>query len=84
MVNDYIIFIHGVNTRQDRDQEGYSKILFDIIKKYTIKKPRAIELYWGDVNKEEENQLINMWENSKSWDGLWFQKFRKHQMLQFV
>lgn len=84
MSQDRIIFIHGVNTRQQRDQPGYSKKLFDKINKKTIKRIKPVELYWGDVNEAEEYKLLIMWENSLAWQSLWFQEFRAHQLLQFI
>lgn len=83
-MTNHVLFIHGVNTRQDRDQEGYSDSFFQLIKSQTDKTANQIELYWGDVNKDEETKLFKMWTSSPAWDELWLQEFRQYQLLQFI
>jgi hypothetical protein len=89
MSTDYILFIHGVNTRQQREGQGYSHDLFTLIQSQTQQlKPslelKQVELYWGDVNKEPEEQLRKDLEQSKDWDKFWFKDFRLNQLLQFA
>ena len=89
MSTDYILFIHGVNTRQQRESQGYSHDLFTLIQSQTQQlKPslelKQVELYWGDVNKEPEEQLRKDLEQSKDWDKFWFKDFRLNQLLQFA
>lgn len=81
-MTNHVLFIHGVNTRQKRDQIGYSAELFKRIKFQA--EVTQIELYWGDINKGEERNLCNMWEGSSSWNELLFQKIRQNQLLQFI
>lgn len=83
-MTNHVLFIHGVNTRQNRDQAGYSSDLFNQIKANTNKKVEQTELYWGDVNKAEEAKLVGMWKNSSAWNELWFQEYREQQILQFI
>lgn len=55
-MTNHVLFIHGVNTRQKRDEEGYSYDLFQLIQSQADEKEKTtkqIELYWGDVNKDE-------------------------------
>jgi hypothetical protein len=87
MATDYILFIHGVNTRDKREHPGYADKLFQLIKNnadssLTLKK---VTLYWGDVNKNEEEKLLNRLQASQDiWDKLWFKDFRANQLLQFA
>ena len=86
MVTNYILFIHGVNTRNTREQPTYADELFDLIQKnvsssISLKK---VALYWGDVTLQQENELREGFKQSKSWDKLWFKDFREKQLLQFV
>jgi hypothetical protein len=89
MATDYILFIHGVNTRQQREGVGYSKSLFDLIhaKVKTLNPTtslKQVELYWGDINKTPEDQLRNDLEKSPAWNKFWFKDFRQNQLLQFA
>lgn len=86
MATDYILFIHGVNTRFDREQPTYANKLFDLIQQrvgssLNLKK---IVLYWGDVNKKAEKDLLNAFRSSPDWSKFWFREFRENQLLQFV
>jgi hypothetical protein len=45
---------------------------------------RTVSLYWGDVNKDEEEKLLENLKLSSVWEKLSFQGFRSHQLLQFV
>jgi hypothetical protein len=84
---DYVIFIHGVNTRQERDQQGYSGELFNKITGKTTnntKEVKKIELYWGDVNVANEQELVSDWQASTVWQQLWFRGYRENQLLQFI
>lgn len=44
---------------------------------------RTVPLYWGDVNKDDEEKLLEKLKLSKAWEKLYFQGFRSHQLLQF-
>lgn len=41
-------------------------------------------LYWGDVNQNALDELLNNLKGSSKWNQLWFQDFRQKQILQFV
>ncbi|AOY82147.1 hypothetical protein BJP36_21805 [Moorena producens JHB] len=86
MATDYILFIHGVNTRQDRETPQYADKLFDLIQinvesSIQLKK---IPLYWGNVVIEQEKELLGALKASKVWNEFWFRDFREKQILQFV
>jgi hypothetical protein len=87
MATDYLLFIHGVNTRYERQQPDYANELSRLIKSsidksYEIK---PIPLYWGYVNKESETRLLtNLKDTQGCWQQLWFQNFRETTILQFV
>jgi hypothetical protein len=88
MATDYVLFNHGVNTRDVRPQPTYADPLFDLIERYydhpqgrTLKK---IALYWGDVNEKEEQDLLKSYQSSSIWEKLWFLQFREKQLLQFT
>ncbi|MBW4495609.1 MAG: hypothetical protein KME26_21510 [Oscillatoria princeps RMCB-10] len=87
MATDYILFIHGVNTREKREQPAYANKLFKLIQKnaessLTLKQ---VTLYWGDVNKTEEEKLLaRLKASNEIWNKLWFKDFRANQLLQFA
>ena len=87
MATDYILFIHGVNTREQREQRTYASQLIGHIKKL-IDEPnnlKPIPLYWGDVNIESERDLMfKVTHNDESWGQLWFQNTRKNTILHFM
>jgi hypothetical protein len=83
---EYLIFIHGVNTREIREQPDYANTLIEHIqrlKSYEITMS-TVPLYWGDINIEEEKKLLDGLRKSPVWDKLYFREFRSKQLLQFV
>lgn len=88
MPTDYVLFNHGVNTRNTRPQPDYADALFALMQKHYHQVPgrtlKKIALYWGDVNKEQEQKLLDAYQGSSIWDNLWFQLFRGKQVMQFV
>jgi hypothetical protein len=83
---EYLIFIHGVNTREIREQPDYAKPLIERIeqRKTSEMTLKSVPLYWGDVNRDEEESLLEDLKDSKAWDKLQFKQFRSKQLLQFV
>lgn len=87
MATDYIVFIHGVNTREQREQPTYANQLIKHINtfigdSYNLK---SIPLYWGDVNIESEQNLLSKVAHSDGcWDKLWFRKIRQNTILHFM
>lgn len=87
MATDYVLFIHGVNTRCDRTQPDYADRLIYLINQAVDKsyQLQAIPFYWGDINKEAEDKLLEKLQSQQScWQKLWFQKFRQTALLQFA
>jgi hypothetical protein len=90
-MKDYILFIHGVNTREETEKPDYADELFDNIQN-CIKKIapssklqlKKAPLYWGEEGKEVQNHLIKDFENSEVFEEFWFKNFRKKQLLQFA
>lgn len=83
MATDYILFVHGVNIRSD----DYADELFDLIRSSTSSLHRKLEkivLYWGDVNKEQEDALLKAYKASPIWKKFWFRELRETQMMQFA
>lgn len=87
MATDYVLFIHGVNTRCDREKPDYADKLIYLIKNAVDKsyQLQPIPFYWGDINKEAEDKLLGKLQSQDScWQKLWFQKFRQTALLQFA
>ena len=65
-MTEYLLFIHGVNTRETRDQPTYADQLIEQIRR--LQSPqmsiRSCPLYWGDVNIEAEQDLQGRLEES--------------------
>ncbi|OKH30532.1 hypothetical protein NIES2101_42305 [Calothrix sp. HK-06] len=86
-MSEYILFIHGVATRFTREQPNYANKLIEEITKVigNSNNLKTISLYWGDVDKKPENQLLAKLEDNQScWQQLWFKKLRATTLLQFV
>ncbi|MEH2068325.1 MAG: hypothetical protein V7K47_09190 [Nostoc sp.] len=94
MGKDYILFLHGVNVRESKENEKnhnytYADKLFNLIVELVRQKDRnrecvKVPLYWGDVNQSALNELLTNLKRSSKWNQLWFQDFRQKQILQFV
>lgn len=87
MPTDYIMFVHGVNTRNTRDQPTYADELIELIRRRLTNRHRNIRfipLFWSDVNIEAENNLLATLQRSPLWRQMWFQTFREKQLLQFA
>jgi hypothetical protein len=87
MPTDYVVFNHGVNTRDIRPEPTYADKLFGLIQShYNVpgRKLKQVALYWGDVNKEEEGKLLTLYKESSIWPDLWFRDMREKQFLQFA
>lgn len=85
-MTEYLIFIHGVNTRETREQPDYAARLIENIerRKSSEIEMKTVSLYWGDVNKDEEEKLLDDLRLSSAWKKLYFKDFRSKQLLQFV
>jgi hypothetical protein len=91
MATDYILFIHGVNNRSDRERPEYADGLFQKIEReiqnnasHSGRRLEKVALYWGDVNIEAETRLKNQLYASPLWDRMWFREFRDTQLIQFT
>jgi hypothetical protein len=91
MVTDYVLFIHGVNTREEREKPTYADELFRLIEQKVNDTDsvaplnlKSVPLYWGDVNLEAEDELLGLLKTSPHWDEFWFKEFREKQIMQFA
>lgn len=85
-MSEYLLFIHGVNTRDTRDRPDYANGLIQNIQRLA---PPALDLqpvvlYWGDVNADAEQRVLQDFTASSVWDKLSFTNLRARQMLQFT
>lgn len=95
MPTDYVMFIHGVSTRETVVPPTYANDFFTKIGMY-IKKNRAasaqeparelksVPLYWGSVGKAMEDELRVKYQSSPLWKNFWFRPFREGMALQFA
>ncbi len=86
MATDYILFLHGVNTREQREKRTYANQLIGHINRLIGDPyPESIPLYWGDVNIESEQELMSQIQHADScWHQLWFQNTRQNTILHFM
>jgi hypothetical protein len=78
MATDYVLFIHGVNTRED----GYANNLINLIKHNTPIQPLVV--FWGKEADEKEEELLHGYQASGIWDKLWFRNLREQPLLHFA
>lgn len=88
MATDYIIFVHGVKTRERDEFNRTAMNMFAQMEPYLqldssrIFKP--VTLFWGDIAKESTDLILNALQDSPTWNQFWFQKFRTEQVIPFV
>ncbi|WOD37472.1 hypothetical protein [Nodosilinea sp. E11] len=87
MATDYILFIHGVNTRYEGRFRQEAETLLSRIRS-SINDPsrvlKPVYLFWGNVGEDGTKTLLSGLESSSKWRQSWFQKFRTEQILPFV
>jgi hypothetical protein len=87
MATDYILFIHGVNTR-DKDvfykaaQSMFARIQSSVKDPSRVLEP--IYLFWGDIGTVATKSLLAGLKASPHWNQFWFQNLRTEQILPFV
>ncbi|MGH2412144.1 MAG: hypothetical protein ACRDEA_00255, partial [Microcystaceae cyanobacterium] len=87
MATDYILFIHGVNTREERESPEYADRIFQKIQEDMPNRQanlKKVAFYWGNVNLEAETKLKKQLQASPLWQEIWFREFRENQLLQFA
>jgi hypothetical protein len=87
MATDYILFIHGVNTRSEKMFKQAAETLFTRIQSSIKDSSRVLKpvyLFWGDVGKKGTNSLLEGLQASPNWNQFWFQGFRTEQIVPFV
>lgn len=89
MATDYILFIHGVNTREAREQPEYADPLFNRIQDNLVNSGERINkvaFYWGNLQNlsDAESKLLKFFRDSPFWQQMWFREFREKQILQFA
>jgi hypothetical protein len=88
MATDYIIFVHGVNTRVEADFNRQANEMFAKIKaEMKGDSSRTIEpviLFWGDVAERPIRLLMEGLDASPTWKQFWFKEFRTTQVIPFV
>ena len=89
MATDYILFIHGVNTREQQAQPSYANDLIKLLDRTIASvaptlNPKYIPLYWGDTLFDEQQKRLHKFHTSSQWNRLWFRNFRSKQLMQFI
>ena len=93
MATDYIVFIHGVNTREKVEPPTYADALFTLIQQSVEHRTKSnaphrlvkVPLYWGSVGVSAENALLEEYKrSSQKWNKLWFRTLRSGVLLEFA
>jgi hypothetical protein len=89
MATDYILFVHGVNTREERERPEYADPLFTLIQESVSDRDRDLNkvvFYWGNLKDlvDAETKLLERLKASPLWEQMWFRTFREQQILQFA
>jgi hypothetical protein len=88
-VNDYIIFIHGVATRDGGLPSTYSDYLFGLIKTKCNQLGLSsnliqVPLYWGDVSLADEADVLKLEQDSSIYAHYDAKDLRENFLLPFV
>ncbi len=92
MATDYIVFIHGVNTREKVEPPTYADTLFTLIQASVAQQSHnetqhrlvKVPLYWGNVGIPDEEELLKEYEHSpEKWKKFWFKQMRSSVLLEF-
>jgi hypothetical protein len=88
MPTDYILFVHGVKTRDKDEFCRLATILLNGIKKSMNNPSRDLKpifFFWGDQGKNAQARLAEGFRQSEAkWKQFWFRDFRTEQILEFV
>ena len=87
MSTDYIVFIHGVNVRNEAAYNKQANAMFQNIKASINDSSQTLKpviLYWGNVGQDSTNTLLKGLELSPQWEEFWFKDLRTTQFLPFV
>ena len=92
MATDYIVFIHGVNTRERTEPPTYADTLFRLIQECvareegisSTRKLVKVPLYWGNEGVAAEKNLLHEYTRSvEKWEKFWFKQMRSGVLLEF-
>ena len=91
MATDYVLFIHGVNTRPTKKgKPNFAENLIKLIKECNHKfkslpnLPTMESLDWYEVMQSAEKNLLESFQESRDWDKFWFKDFRQTVILPFA
>jgi hypothetical protein len=87
MSTDYIVFIHGVNVRDEAAYNKQANEMFQNIKASINNPSRTLKpviLYWGNVGQSSTDTLLKGLKSSSKWEEFWFKDLRTNQFLPFV
>lgn len=90
MATDYLLFVHGVNVREQLDNEQqktyrYADSLFNLIQREVPNlKLRKVPLYWANVSEAVLRDFQPSITNAPAWQKFWYKDFRTKQLLPFT
>jgi hypothetical protein len=82
MPTDYVLFIHGVNTRQPDYADKLINKLQSLSNPATPIHPLVV--FWGDLADKQEVALLAENQRSDIWKKLWFAGLREQSLLSFT
>ena len=87
MATDFILFIHGVNSRSESAFRQQAQTLFTRIQTALNDSSRILKpvyLFWGNVGAQSTQLLLDDLKASPQWSEFWFRNFRNEQIVPFV
>ncbi len=87
MPTDYVLFVHGVKTRDAEDIKRIANGLLNRVTGCITNDSCQLQLivpFWGDLNLEATNNLRTGLKKSSKWKDIWFQDFRSGLLMDFV
>lgn len=88
MPTDYILFVHGVKTHDEKEFRRIATLLLAGIQQSIQTSARQIQpifFFWGNQGIDAQKRLVKGFEQSEAkWKQFWFREFRTEQILEFV
>ena len=87
MATDYVLFVHGVKSRQPEAFDRTTQELLQSVQRTMGSNGRSLKpipVFWGDLNVQPQATLRQGLEASPQWKNLWLTDFRIKEVIEFA